>query len=199
MGDANAETIVRVALKRQIAEGSQRWRKQTLWDELMLVARAPVYRYGRDDYTETGLGLPSGNRAGSESTNPAAVACVVAECMGGQQWKIGIRPQSSRRRRAHRRGETDAARQGNPAGQADPVPRAAREAATWRAHGATHPFGERYRGWSSCCRTLLTGDEVNRAMAVIPDESCSAGDRGQPADRLNRMAIRRRPVSASRC
>jgi phthiodiolone/phenolphthiodiolone dimycocerosates ketoreductase len=47
-------------------------------------------------------------------------------------------------------------------------------AATWRAHSATHPFGERYRGLVELLPHLLTRDEVNRAMAVIPDEIVAA-------------------------
>jgi phthiodiolone/phenolphthiodiolone dimycocerosates ketoreductase len=47
-------------------------------------------------------------------------------------------------------------------------------AATWRAHGATHPFGEHYRGLVELLPHLLTRDEVNRAMAVIPDEIVAA-------------------------
>ncbi|MEU1878553.1 LLM class flavin-dependent oxidoreductase [Streptosporangium sp. NPDC020072] len=46
-------------------------------------------------------------------------------------------------------------------------------AAGWRRHGVTHPFGERYRGLTELLPHLLTRDEVERAMAEIPDELVS--------------------------
>jgi len=96
-------------------------------------------------------------------------SCARRRCGGPRS-----RPHRRGRRRAHRRGRTDAA--ARELLQAKPIRFLAlhASAATWRAHGATHPFGERYRGLVELLPHLLTRDEVNRAMAVIPDEIVAA-------------------------
>ncbi|MFJ9952793.1 LLM class flavin-dependent oxidoreductase [Kitasatospora sp. NPDC091207] len=43
-------------------------------------------------------------------------------------------------------------------------------ARAWRRHGAAHPFGEDYRGLVELLPHLLTRAEVERALAVVPDE-----------------------------
>jgi phthiodiolone/phenolphthiodiolone dimycocerosates ketoreductase len=47
-------------------------------------------------------------------------------------------------------------------------------AARWRAHGAAHPFGENYTGLSELLPHRLTREEVEQAMADIPDEVVAA-------------------------
>jgi phthiodiolone/phenolphthiodiolone dimycocerosates ketoreductase len=43
-------------------------------------------------------------------------------------------------------------------------------AEAWRRHGVAHPFGEDYRGLAELLPHRLTREEVERAMAAIPDE-----------------------------
>ncbi|WP_416519356.1 LLM class flavin-dependent oxidoreductase [Streptomyces achromogenes] len=43
-------------------------------------------------------------------------------------------------------------------------------ARAWRRHGAAHPFGEHYRGLVELLPHLLTRQEVERALAAVPDE-----------------------------
>ncbi|MBB5938718.1 LLM class flavin-dependent oxidoreductase [Streptomyces zagrosensis] len=40
----------------------------------------------------------------------------------------------------------------------------------WRKHGLTHPFGENHRGLAELLPHLLTREEVERALAKVPDE-----------------------------
>lgn len=64
-------------------------------------------------------------------------------------------------------------------------------AEAWRAHGAAHPFGEDYRGLSELLPHLLTRDEVERAMAAVPDEVVAAqaivGSRETVLKRINEL------------
>ena len=43
-------------------------------------------------------------------------------------------------------------------------------AAQWRAYDVTHPFGEDYQGLSHLLPHRLTREEVEQALAVVPDE-----------------------------
>jgi phthiodiolone/phenolphthiodiolone dimycocerosates ketoreductase len=43
-------------------------------------------------------------------------------------------------------------------------------ARAWRRHGVDHPFGKEYRGLVELLPHLLTREEVERALAAVPDE-----------------------------
>ncbi|MFJ6748172.1 MULTISPECIES: LLM class flavin-dependent oxidoreductase [unclassified Streptomyces] len=47
-------------------------------------------------------------------------------------------------------------------------------AEAWRRHGSDHPFGADYRGLVELLPHLLTRDDVDRAMAAVPDEVVAA-------------------------
>ncbi|MFH9349574.1 LLM class flavin-dependent oxidoreductase [Kitasatospora sp. NPDC017646] len=64
-------------------------------------------------------------------------------------------------------------------------------AAQWSAHGVAHPFGEGYRGLSHLLPHRLTREQVERALAVVPDglvaDLAIVGSRQTVLDRIREL------------
>jgi phthiodiolone/phenolphthiodiolone dimycocerosates ketoreductase len=62
----------------------------------------------------------------------------------------------------------------------------------WRGYGVAHPFGEDYRGLVELLPHLLTRDQVEAAMAAVPDELMSelaiVGSRQTVLKRIGELA-----------
>ncbi|MFI1812869.1 LLM class flavin-dependent oxidoreductase [Streptomyces sp. NPDC020422] len=64
-------------------------------------------------------------------------------------------------------------------------------AAQWRAYGVPHPFGDAYQGLSHLLPHRLTREQVERALAVVPDELVAdlaiVGSRETVLDRIGSL------------